>query len=115
MDYYENVDFDQVVFYVNEDVEVEKTTLRELCQEKAEITTTPKGVLPSFHVRGSELWTWGANGNSPYLIMAFDNEDEAEHALLLSFKHDLDTSFVDYYESQADAEAAKAEILADID
>lgn len=36
-----------------------------------------------------ELWVWGHCGQFPRLVTAFNNEEEANHALLLTFRHDL--------------------------
>jgi hypothetical protein len=44
-------------------------------------TTTPRGVAPRYHVRGTELWSWGHQGNFSRCVDKFDTEAEAEDAL----------------------------------
>ena len=88
INYYEPENFTRTVFTV-EYGEVVEHILADLCREYADKTTSPRGVEPCFHVRDSELWAWENGGNHPTLVMEFDNKEEAEHALLLSFRYDL--------------------------
>ncbi len=89
MNFYEKENFDQAV-YIIEDNEIEQITLRELCLEFADETTTPNGINKRFHLReGVELWTWGVNGKNPAMVEAFDSEEEADHALMLCHRFDL--------------------------
>lgn len=111
MNFYEKENFDQAV-YIIEDNEIEQITLRELCLEFADETTTPNGINKRFHLReGVELWTWGAGGNNPALVETFDSEEEADHALMLCHRFDLlsgdDSPIV--YNTKAEAEEAMAE------
>ena len=93
MDLFEQVDFNAHVLL--EDGEI--LTLRELSIQHADMTTTPRGVQTRMHIRdGRELWTWGPGGNSPSLVCIFDSDQEANHALLLCHKQDLDTSDISY-------------------
>ena len=88
IDFHEPEDYNRTVFTLVEG-KVVGYSLKDLCLHYAETTTSPEGVSTTFHTRGNELWTWGAAGNNPSLFIAFDSEDEAEHALLLSFRFDL--------------------------
>lgn len=87
----------------------------ELHQEYADETTTPNGVGTRYHVRGCELWTWGAGGNFPHLVEAFDSEAEAEQALQDSFRFDFDRhpNAPTTYATEAAALRALAELKAD--
>lgn len=105
-------DFNKTVFVIK-DGAVKESTLKELCIENADITTTPKGVCPRFHTRGNELWTWGVNGNNPARVETFDTAEEAEEALLETFLIDLNNSCLDIFDSEAEARAALEEILAE--
>lgn len=78
---------DQVVFLV-EDGDIVDSKIRDL-DGYIDYTTTPKGVLPRYHVRGTELWTWGVGGNNPRMIRDFDTEAEAQEALEDTFYQDF--------------------------
>lgn len=88
IDYFESEDFTRAVFTI-EDGEVVEHILSDLCRDYADETTSPRGVEPRFHLRGTELWTRGVGGQNPDLVMACDSEEEAVHALYLSFRYDL--------------------------
>ena len=76
------------VVYIIEEGRVVESAIRDLSGFIDE-TTTPQGIAPRFHVRGTELWTWGHQGNAPHLISAYDTEAEAIEALEDSFAHDF--------------------------
>lgn len=97
MDFYQRINFDSRVTTRNHNGEFSTCTLRELCLEHAELTTTPEGVSPRYHVRGTDLWSWGVNGNTLSRVFEFDTVEEAEHALLLCHKTDLDFSDTEYF------------------
>ena len=78
---------DQVVFIIEEGRVVE-STIRDLSGYIDE-TTTPHGIAPRLHVRGTELWTWGHAGNFPEPVRAFGTEAEAVEALEDSFAYDF--------------------------
>lgn len=63
--------------FVIEKGKIEETTIGEM-DGYIDQTTTPYGIGPRFHVRGTEVWTWGHNGNCPALVEAFETEAEAE-------------------------------------
>lgn len=110
MNYFEQIDFDQTVYTVGEDTKISSHTLRDLCEEKAETTTTPEGVGPKMHIRNdTELWTWGTGGNDRHLLYRFQTAKEAEHALLLAHRWDLlngqDMPTVFFSEAEAEAHA----------
>lgn len=100
---------DQVVFVVTEAGTVLESAIRDL-SGYIEETTTPKGVAPKLHVRGSELWTWGHQGSFPKMIEAFDTEAEAQEALEDSFAFDFwKSDAFNAFTTRADAEAFIAE------
>jgi hypothetical protein len=78
---------DQVVFVVENGTIIE-SRIRDLSGYIDE-TTTPHGVAPRFHVRGTELWTWGHQGNNPQVVSAYETVAEAEEALEDTFAHDF--------------------------
>lgn len=112
MNFYENINFDRTVFIVNDDFEIEGHVYRDLCEEYAEETTTPRGVGKTFHLRDNELWTWGYMGNAPRKVESFDSEAEAEHALYVTFAYDLSNSALApiIHDTRAEAEADAAEM-----
>jgi len=94
---------DQVVFVIENDQIVE-STIRDLSGYIDE-TTTPAGVAPRFHVRGTELWTWGKNGNNPRCVNKYDSAEEAEDALEDTFLYDFwNCSEILAFTVRADAE-----------
>ena len=116
VNWYEAEDFDRVVFFVNDDLEIESETFGTLCRKYADETTTPHGVAPRYHTRGKELWSWGAGGNNPYKVEAFDTEEEAEHALMLSFMHDFANAndAPNVFNTREEADQDLEEIVADL-
>ncbi len=105
MDFYAKEDFTRPVFYV-ENGEIIETTLFDLANDYRDETTTPTGVRPRYFVNGNELHSWVSTGNKASLVHSFDTAEEAEHALLLTFKHDLDSNdnAPFYYSTRADAQ-----------
>lgn len=63
--------------FVIENGKIEETTIGDM-DGYIDKTTTPNGIGPRFHVRGTEVWTWGHAGNRPKLVEAFETEAEAE-------------------------------------
>ena len=114
INFYETEDFTRTVFTI-EDSEVVEHTLSDLCEDYADETTTPHGVMPRFHVRDNELWDWGFDGHHPRQVYVFDTEEEAEHALNLVHKYDLYTGDNNpiVYDNRAEAESALRDLLAD--
>jgi len=95
---------DQVVFTIEAGWVVE-SAIRDLSGYIDE-TTTPHGVAPRLHVRGTELWTWGHAGNFPKLVRAYDTEAEAVEALEDSFAYDFwNSPNILAFNNRADAEA----------
>lgn len=74
--------------YLVEAGQITETTIR-MCGGYIDVTTTPRGVAPRMHVRGSELWTWGYQGNFPKLVRTYDTEGEAREALEETFLRDF--------------------------
>jgi hypothetical protein len=88
-------DLDRTVFIV-EDGKILQTTIRDL-DGYIDMTTTPNGIAPRFHVRGNELWTWGAFGAHPELVDVFSSEKEAVLALETTFVYDfVNCSYLEY-------------------
>lgn len=112
IDYYENVDFDRTVYFV-ENGQVVDETLRDLVSEHAVETTTPQGIGKRFHVRDNELWDWGPQGNASRYIETFRSAEEAEHALLLCHRYDLlnGDDKPEYFETREEAETQLNEEL----
>lgn len=52
-------------------------------------TTTPEGVAPRYHVRGTELWTWGHMGNFPRMLYDHGTAEAAQTALEETFVYDF--------------------------
>jgi len=91
INYREPVDFSQTVYTVDcASKKIIEHTLRDLCLEHAEETTTPHGIGKTYHTRGNELWTWGYCGNNPKIVETFDSDEEAEHAAMLSYLFDME-------------------------
>lgn len=110
LNYYEEVDFSREVYTLDlEFGEVLPRVLKSLCEETAVHTTTPKGVAPSYHVRGHELWTWGYGGNCPHMIESFASKKEAEHALLMTFLYDLKGQGCLFFYTREEAQKAMEE------
>lgn len=109
INYYEPVDFSKTVYTIDfANQKIIEHTLRDLCLEWGEETTTPHGIGKKAHVRGTELWTWGQQGNYPHKITDFDSEKEAEHACMLSHLYDLDDGKGDAPNVYYTIDAAKA-------
>lgn len=108
--------FEQKVFWLNFDNEIEETTYGDMVREFADETTTPNGVAPRMHVRENEeegtyeLWSWGVQGNNPSFVRSFDTEEEANYALYETFEADMNEQdqYVVFYND--DKEALKKEL-----
>ena len=72
---------DTTIYVINDNGQIEETTIRAYEKIFVETTTSPHGVEPKYHLRGTEVWTWGVNGNFPKLISKHETESEAEAAL----------------------------------
>lgn len=115
---YENNFFNKNVYVVDViNKTIEKTILRDLCDEHAEVTTSPIGIAPTFHLRGNELWTWGVQGNHPELIERFETPDEAEGALYSVYLYELTVKdeCPIYFDTLEEAEADLAEFLLELE
>lgn len=108
-------DFSATVFTVEstgDGFAVRSHILTDLCRQHAEETTTPHGIGPKLHVRNTDLWTWGHCGQFPALVESFGTAEDAEHALLLSWLHDLENSpDVAVYYTRADADSALSDLM----
>lgn len=87
MNFYDDEDFDRVV-YTAEANGVVEWTFGELCREYARETETPYGIGPEYFVEGAELCRWKPE-NTYVTVKIFDTEEQAEHALYLTFKADM--------------------------
>lgn len=83
--------------YMIEDGQIEEVDLRHMITEYGrDCTTTPDGVAPCEFVTHNketgkfELWSWGFNGNNPYLLSTHDTEYEADMALYDCWKYNLE-------------------------
>lgn len=88
MNFFEKEDFTCTV-HVLDNLGIISGTLADMCRRYADETTTPEGIAPRMHIRGTELWTWGVSGNNPALVATFKTDEEAKHALLLCWRMDL--------------------------
>lgn len=75
--------------YIVEDGEIVETTIRNCDYDYIDKTTTPRGVAPRYHVRGTDLWTWGVQGNFPTKVRSYETEAEAQAALEKTFVDDF--------------------------
>jgi hypothetical protein len=55
--------------------------MRDLPGRYFDETATPEGLGQRLHLRGCELWAWGANGGQPKKLETFETETEAKIAL----------------------------------
>ena len=78
---------DKIVFVIT-DGQIFRSAIRDL-DGYIETTTTPRGNGPTFHVRGTDLWTWGRNGNAPRRVSSHETEAEAIEALEETFYDDF--------------------------
>lgn len=88
MDFYQKIDFQSTVYKIL-DGQIEPIELGILAQDYAEMVCAPTGATPRYHSRGNELWDWGRDGQSPRLVQAFNNEQDANHAAQLCWLDDL--------------------------
>lgn len=89
IDFYEKEDFSRTVYTVDiETLEIDSHVLRDLCEEFCEKTTTPYGIASKFFVDGKTLRQY--QGSNSKVVREFDTAGEAEHALYLIFKYDLE-------------------------
>jgi hypothetical protein len=96
---------DQIVYLIDNGKIIE-STIRAL-DGYIDETTTPHGIAPRFHVRGTELWTWGHAGNFPRMVSSHDTEAEAIEALEDSFAYDFwQSNDFDAFTTREDAEAS---------
>lgn len=92
------------IVYLIENGAVVESSIRDLSNYIDE-TTTPHGIAPRYHTRGTELWTWGHQGNDPHMVCAYDTEAEAEEALEDTFAHDFwNCAGILAFPNRADAE-----------
>lgn len=118
INYYEKVDFRRTVWTVDTldpDCGIIESDLGELVTEYADTTTTPMGVGTRIYTDGCDLRSWGHGGNNDALVYEFENEEQAEHALLLCHLYDVDNSphVPDVFYTRVEAETFLAELLED--
>ena len=111
IDYHAPVDFTATVYTIEGET-IRAHILANLVREHCREAPTPLGVLPVFHTRGAELWTWGPAGQHPRLVAEFETEKEAERALLLAHLEDADQAVHIYYRRE-DAETDLSDLLTD--
>lgn len=90
INYFAKEDFTRHVFITEGDLVAERVLL-DLCEEYAEQCCSPRGVTARFFTDGKALKRWEPNG-SQSVVMEFASDAEAEHALRLSWLHDLTSS-----------------------
>ena len=116
MHYYEEMDFGKTVYTVDASASsIDEHDLAALAREYAETTTTPMGVGTRMYTDGCDLRSWGPAGNNDTLVHEFENEEQADHALLLCHLYDLE-NYADaptVFYARTDAEACLAELLED--
>ena len=86
---YSEEDFTRTVYTVDEDFVIKERILKDLCLEFAETTSTPFGIGTIRHTCENELRRWCPGGKAA-LIQEFDTEQEAEQALLVTHRYELD-------------------------
>lgn len=109
IDYHAPVDFSATVYTIEGET-IRAHILADLARQHCREAPIPLGVMPVFHTRGTELWTWGFAGQNPHLVAEFETEKEAEHALLLAHLYDTDEAVHIYYRRE-DAEADLSDLL----
>lgn len=109
IDYHAPVDFAATVYTIEGET-IRAHILADLVRQHCREAPTPLGVMPVFHTRENELWTWGHAGQHPRLVAAFETEKEAEHALLLAHLEDADRAVHIYYRRE-DAETDLSDLL----
>lgn len=106
----------QKVFFIEWNSDISSSTYEEFVSSFAELTTSPQGVEPRYHLRGLELWTWGVAGQFPKLISTHETLEEAEDALFETYEIDRDRCHNKdsrCWDKEEDAIAALEEILND--
>lgn len=83
--------YDRIVHVVNYPYIVDYS-LKELCEKFSEQVTTPFGVVPKYHLQGTELWAWGTQGSCKYLVQVFDTLRDAEEELYSIYLYELQSS-----------------------
>lgn len=97
------------IVYLIENGAVVESSIRNL-DGYIDETTTPHGIAPRFHTRGTELWTWGHNGNDPHRVDTYDTKAEAEEALEDTFYYDFwNCDSILAFKTRAEAEQFLAE------
>lgn len=95
------------------DYQVVGGNLYDFVMRSISVTTTPRGVESKLHIRVNgdvyEVWTWGANGRSPEMIISFDSLDVAEDYIFMmtyenDFMNDVSRDTL-YFDSRWEAEA----------
>jgi len=109
IDYHAPVDFSTTVYTIEGET-IRAHTLADLVREHCCEAPTPLGVMPVFHTRGAELWTYGHAGQHPRKVAAFETEQEAEHALLLAHLYDTSEAVHIYYRRE-DAKTDLSDLL----
>lgn len=109
IDYHAPVDFSATVYTIEGET-IRARILADLVRQHCREAPTPLGVMPVFHTRGAELWTWGHAGQHPRQVAAFETEKEAEHALLLAHFYDTNQEVHIYYRRD-DAESDLSDFL----
>lgn len=75
---------EKMIYFINENLEVEEMSEYEFIMLSADETTTPRGVGMRWHTRENEetnmieVWTWGVRGNNPRYLEQFQTIEEAD-------------------------------------
>lgn len=70
-----------MIYILSGNDQIERITEAEFAKQYCEVTTAPVGVVPKYHLRGLELWTWGHQGSFPKCLRNYDTLTEARKAL----------------------------------
>ena len=91
--------------YIIKDGSIVEIAYKELVSRSVELTTTPQGIAPTFHIREGdegtyEGWTLGHQGTFPKCLRVFDSLAEADKWLfdcaVIDFENDIDAPIVFY-------------------
>lgn len=115
MSYIHHTDYDQIVHTIDHggDEKIKEWTLRDLCWEYGNETSTPLGSGKVCFRDGNDVLKWEPSGRTK-LIWECDSEEEAESMLLGLFLHDVDSNddLMVFYMGREEAETYYAEMMA---
>lgn len=111
------MDFNKIV-YVIRGWEIKAEVLKDLCEEAAEETTSPRGIEPRIFSEGKSVYTWWPGGEKT-VVQKCDTEQDAVNRKLECWKYDLDENRNGeqpvYFETKEEADKFLSEIKEDHD